>query len=120
MIVYVSGPYSAPTEEERQENVTEAIRAGIEVIKRGHVALIPHLTHFVDETARLEQDLVIHYEEWMRQDLALLERCDALLFLASSPGADRERQRAEDLGQVIYDSIEDVPWETAQGWSVVQ
>lgn len=109
MIVFVSGPYSATTHEERVANVNRACQAALGVLARGHWPFVPHLSHFFDEYVadthgfRLEADT---YYDW---DLALLERCDGLLYLAPSPGADRELEMARELGLPVYLSINEVP-----------
>jgi len=45
MIIYVAGKYNALTDGERLRNTNKAIDVGIELINKGHYALIPHLTH---------------------------------------------------------------------------
>lgn len=109
MIIYVSGPLSAPTAAARLENVESAIRAGLAVMGKGHTPLIPHLTHFVEALATREQTGVIEYEHWLRMDFEILDRCDALLYLGPSPGADRERARALAQGKPVFTDVEEIP-----------
>lgn len=45
----------------------------------------------------------------MQWDFALLEACDALLYLAPSPGADRELALAKTNHLAIYYSLNDLP-----------
>ena len=52
VIIYVSGPYSAETEEGRLKNTQTAIDIGIELIRKGHTVLIPHLSHYTDMRAQ--------------------------------------------------------------------
>lgn len=54
--------------------------------------------------------LAVSYEQWLEQDLAWLERCDALFYLGASPGADREKARAEELGLQVFMEIAEVPF----------
>ena len=93
MLIYIAGPLSAPTEEQRLANVYRAIDAGLAVYRKGHIPFIPHLSH------------------WVAIDDAWLRECDALLYLGSSRGADIELQRAIDLGLDIYFTLEAIPVE---------
>jgi hypothetical protein len=106
--IYVAAPYSAPTEAERLENVRRACQAGALLIAKGHVPFIPHLSHYTDEIARA-LGIEIPYEEWMTQDEHWLLLCDALLYLAPSPGADRELHTSQWLGKTIFRSVAEVP-----------
>ena len=107
-IIYVSGPYSADTLDGKLQNTQTAIDVGIELIRKGHVVIIPHLSHYTDMRAQ-EKDIDIPWSEWMRQDLAILEKCDALYYIAPSRGADIELARAKELGLKIYYSVDEVP-----------
>jgi hypothetical protein len=109
MKIYVAGPYSADTEEQRRKNTENAIHAGLALFEKGHYPFIPHTTHYVEEYASETDDFDMTYEDYLDWDEAFLLDCDALLHLASSPGADRERRLAEKLGMEIYNQIEDVP-----------
>jgi len=108
MIIYCSGPYTAPTEEGKLKNTQTAIDVGIELIRRGHTVLIPHLSHYTDMRAQ-KLGIDIPWECWMKQDLEILERCDALYFIGESRGACIELERAKELGLQIFYSLEEVP-----------
>lgn len=108
MIIYVSGPYSAETEEGRLKNTQTAIDIGIELIRKGHTVLIPHLSHYTDMRAQ-ELGIELPWECWMKQDLEILEKCDALYYIAPSKGADIEREHALDWGLEVYERLDDVP-----------
>ena len=107
LCIYVAGPLG-PFGPGRAANVWTAGQAGLELIRRGHHPLIPHLTHHVDAQARA---LGIHvdYERWMEMDFAWLALADALLYLAPSPGADRELAFACERGLTVFTSIDQVP-----------
>jgi len=101
LLVYVAGPYSASTAERRERNVEAAVDAGVALFQRGHFPYIPHLTHFVDLRAK-QTGITLEWEDYISWDLPWLERCDALLYLGSSKGADLELRfcqgtREEDL-----------------------
>jgi hypothetical protein len=106
--IYVAGPYSASTLEQRRHNVDRAIDVGLQVWLKGHVPHIPHLTHFVDERAS-ETGVAIGYEDYLEWDIEWLKMCDALIYVAPSAGADRELATATDLGLVIYYSVDQIP-----------
>ena len=100
--IFVSGPYTAPTERERNANVATAAIVGMELARRGHDPFVPHLYHFLDVAAEEAYGERLPYEAWMRADLAWVERSDGLLFLASSPGADVEKNLALDIPIPVY------------------
>jgi len=92
--VYIAGPYS---HFDVALNVREAVRAGLDVLKAGHVPFIPHLYHFAH---LLEPQ---PYDSWMTLDLQWLAACHCLVRLhGHSPGADREVERAKALGLPVY------------------
>lgn len=94
MRVYIAGPY---TQGEQAERVREAVLVGLAVYQHGHVPFIPHLYHFAHYLCPMP------YEAWMMLDLSWLETCHAMVRLPGhSPGADREVERACQLGLWIY------------------
>ena len=111
--IYIAGPYSAPSEEERKRNVDVAVDAGLRLLKKGHFPFIPHLTHFVDLRA-IETGSQLEWEDYINWDLGWLEASDALLLLGRSRGADIECGRAKELGKVIFNSIEEIPQASAE------
>lgn len=101
MKIYIAGPYTGG---DVVANVRSAITAGQLVMDRGHTPFVPHLNHF------WHHQIPGAYEQWMRLDLAWLESCDALIRLSGdSPGADREVQRAEELGIPVFTSFAQIP-----------
>lgn len=109
MLIYVAGPFTAPTEDGIEANVRAAIDAGIALVERGHWPMIPHLSRLVDlrygELGRDRPD----WHFWMAWTNAQLLRCDALCFVGPSPGATIERSVAIGRGMPVYERIEDVP-----------
>jgi len=102
MRIYVAGPYTADTNDERVNNVKKAIDAAIGLYEKGHTPYVPHLTHLIDERAK-ELGIVITREDYVRcWDKPWLEICDALLLLADSPGAREELDTAQNLGKEIF------------------
>lgn len=106
MKIYVAGPYSHPTEEGRLANVRRALDAAVALIRAGHTPFVPHLSHYLDERAEAT-GARIDYEEWLRQDREWLDLCEGFLYLAPSPGADRELERANERKLLIRLSPEE-------------
>lgn len=106
MIIYVSGPMSAENRAAIEHNVEIGMVAALDLIERGHTPVVPHLTQFLADFAEREGRPVA-YERWMACDLELIERCDAMLYLAPSPGADREMAHARKCGLAVFRSLED-------------
>lgn len=108
MRIYVAGPYSAPTMEEREVNALRAVRAGLILIQRGHNPYIPHLLHYLELEG---QQLGLHlaWDDMMKLDKEWLRQCDALLYLGSSRGADMELAWATEWGLKIYRNLLDIP-----------
>lgn len=100
--IYIAGPYSAKTVIERDDNVYRAIWAAKALIDAGHAPYCPHLSDYI------ERYFPHSYKTWMQVGDAFLRVCDGLLYIGSSPGADRERQRAIDLGIPIYESVKEI------------
>jgi hypothetical protein len=73
-VVYIAGPFRAPTAWGIAENVRAAERYGLEVARLGAMPLIPHANtaHFHGEG----DDQV-----WIEGTLELLRRCDAAVFI---------------------------------------
>ena len=108
MKIYVAGPYTAQTKEEMEENVQRAIDVGIELWKKGHFPLIPHLLHWVDLRAE-ELGVPMGWSDYMLWDAPWLDHCDALLLVAESKGALIELEYASEKGMIIYRSVMEVP-----------
>ncbi len=103
MRIFTSGPYTNP---DPVVNTRNAILAGDQVARLGHIPFIPHLN--------IQWHMVCPHmpEFWYAYDLKWLDVCDIILRLpGESWGADREVEYAIKLGkQVIYDirSIPDI------------
>lgn len=104
MRIYVAGPYSAPTAEERLANTIRAMEAGRELVLLGHAPYIPHLSHYFDEWLQSIGE-EIAYDEYIEWGMAILEGCQAVLAIGSSPGTDREVALAREIGIPVFTSI---------------
>lgn len=118
LCIYVAGPLGATTGLGKLSNIYTAMAAGLELIKRGHHPLVPHLSVHLDELATLRKEPV-PYERWMALDFAWLSRADAILYLAPSPGADRELAFAREERKIVFQSLDEVPDLSAHGFDGV-
>lgn len=113
-LIYIAGPFRAGVHGSRdprvqdswavQNNVMAAMGLALEVWKLGAVALCPHAnTMFFQNAAGMPDDV------WLRGDLAILERCDAVLLTSEwirSAGARAEAEFADLNGIPVFETIE--------------
>lgn len=107
MVIGVAGPYSAATEEERGQNLEQLNMAAARLLERGHIPLIG-VNAALPVVERLASGY--SYDAMMKISMAVIERCEALLYIGKSPGADRERDYIVSKGLSIYTSLEEVPY----------
>jgi hypothetical protein len=109
MFIYVSGPYSAQNVEGEakknkiEQNIQEANKIAIEIANKGHFPFVPHTMmrnwedeHHVDRSRALNI-----CKKWV-------EKCDALYFIGTSPGAEEERKVAVTLNMPVYRNLDDI------------
>lgn len=100
--IYVSGPYSAPTNVERQRNIHRAWEATARIWGvPGAYPISPIQNSCNMDGAAGAED----YEKFLTADLDLLGRCDAIFMLRdwwASKGANREYQHAARTGIPIF------------------
>lgn len=110
MRIYVAGPLSGtPTGKDCTvtsyiQNCHRMMKVAVALRRKGHYPYVPCLDillGFLD--GRWE------YEDYAEPNLSFLEVCDAIYFIGSSPGADKELKRAIELNKIIYSRLEDVP-----------
>ena len=106
-IIFVTGPYSADTQEGVERNIQKAIAVGRAVFLKGYYALVPQL--LVRPFYVVGDPGTFGYESLMQFTLAIVPRCDGLLLYEHSPGADREWQLAESLGKPVYFDVSELP-----------
>lgn len=101
--IFVAGPYSAEKIEDRLNNVCNAAKVGLALIKKGHLVYVPHtMSHYWHGA--------LPYEAFMDQTLPIIrEWATALFYVGSSPGADRECFLAKQLGLPVFSTLESVP-----------
>lgn len=109
MLIAVAGPYSAPTAQARQANLDAMNRAAAAVLARGHAPVIGvNCALPVVEQARLTEDRA-RYDAIMTISLGVVGRCDAILMIGSSPGADKERDLLASQGKPVYHALSEIP-----------
>ena len=107
MFIMISGPYSAPQEEERQSNLQKINRAAAEVAKKGHIPVVGiNAALPIVRTGMFDDES----KEIMRISLALAEKCDAILCLGKSKGVDMEREMFLMRDLQIFEDINDIPY----------
>lgn len=107
--IFIASPYTAPCRCEKEANVNRSLYIATRLLEKGHQPFAPLLSHYWDEFAAWGLGRDISYERWLSWCLSWVEQCQALYYLAPSPGADRELARAEELGLLVFRALEDVP-----------
>jgi len=106
MKIGIAGPYSAATEAERQKNLNRMNEAAVLVLKKGHIPLIG-VNAALPVVAQMKNTDT--YDAIMKISLALIDGCDAILLIAESPGANKERDLILSKGLPVYYNIEQIP-----------
>ena len=114
--IYVAGPYSASTADEREANTNRAIDVAHALYAKGHNPFIPHLSHYTNERALLhgislaEAAGMTEHAFWLDfVDREWLQACEALFYIAPSKGADMELAWAQEWRMPVYRSLDEVP-----------
>lgn len=105
LFIYLSGPMTAKHGYTVEENVSQGLRAHLDLLKRGIPNFCPHLGGAFP-SAWTDVD----WETWLRYDLAVIDRCTHVLLLPrweTSAGALREKAYAEAKGlPILFDMSE--------------
>lgn len=106
MIIAVAGPYSSDSAEQRQKNPDAMNSAAARLLEKGHIPLIGvnAALPVVNQTNKTDR-----YKAIMDISMAVVDRCEGLLLLAESPGANRERDLILSKGLPVFYDIDDVP-----------
>jgi hypothetical protein len=102
MIIYISGKYSDDTQEKIDVNIALARKHAIKLWEAGYTVICPHLN-----TANFEKDCSIKWEDYIKGDLEIVSRCDAVVMLHNmndSQGALMERTVALEKGIPVFHS----------------
>lgn len=109
LVIFISGPYSAPTLEEREANTRRAMDVFLAILAKGHYPICPHLSHYPHEYHKEQTRTEIPYEVWIELDKQYLARCDAIYQYAPSPGAEGERRLANRCGKIVFRNMDEIP-----------
>ncbi|MBS1518326.1 MAG: DUF4406 domain-containing protein [Bacteroidetes bacterium] len=105
MIIGIAGPYSADTAEQRKINLDNMNKAAARLLELGHIPVIGMNAALpVLEYANVPDK----YKCIMDISLAVINSCDALLLLAESPGANKERDLILAKGRPVFRSIDEI------------
>jgi hypothetical protein len=105
MIIGVAGPYSADTAEQRQSNLDAMNVAAARLLELGHIPIIGMNAALpVLEKANVAD----RYQCIMDISLTVINTCEALLLLAESPGANKERDLILSKGLPVFTSIDEI------------
>ena len=99
-LVFISGPYTAKTEEAKKENIWHAARVACRLWELGWFVLAPHLN-----SANFELFTDLDETVFLEGALEMLSRCDCVFMLKgfeTSPGSLKEYELAQRLGKDIY------------------
>lgn len=103
--VYIAGPYSIG---DRENNVRNAVVAGMSVFALGFAPYIPHLTHYIEQMGLgPSSDGPGGWDYWLSFDRTWVFSCDYLIRLpGESRGADLEVEWARAKGIPVYFSVD--------------
>jgi hypothetical protein len=106
MIIGVAGPYSAATEQQRQQNLDAMNRAAARLLEMGHTPLIGvNAALPIVNMSKISDP----YKGIMDISMAVIDRCEAILLIAESPGALREAELVASKGLPVYRDIAEIP-----------
>lgn len=106
MIIGVAGPYTADTAEKRKSNLDAMNNAAARLLELGHIPLIGMNAALpVIERANLKDK----YKATMEISLAVIDRCEGILLIGESPGANKERDLILSKNLPVYYKLEEVP-----------
>ena len=106
MLIAVAGPYTADTEKKKKQNLDAMNEAAARIYEKGHIPVIGvNASLLVIEKLKDENKK----NAMMDISLALVDRCDALLLIGESPGANIERDLILTKEKKVYLSIDEIP-----------
>lgn len=106
MLIAIAGPYSAENEEQRQANLRRLNATAVLVYQKGHIPVIGvnAALSIANQIETIDHNRII-----MDISMALVDKCESLLLIAESPGANRERDLVQAKGLPVYYNINDIP-----------
>jgi hypothetical protein len=103
-VVYVAGPYRAPSEWQVVQNIRRAEAAALEVWRMGAACICPHKNTALFGGATADS-------VWLEGDLEIIRRCDAIVCVEGwelSEGARGEVELANSLNLPVFFTIGDL------------
>lgn len=106
MLIVVAGPFTADTKEQMAANLDAMNSAAAKIYRKGHTPVIGvNAALFI--AGKLEdlpaRDVINNIS------FAIVERCDAILMVGESPGANIERDIIINKGLPVYYSLDEIP-----------
>ncbi len=101
-LVYVAGPYRAPTIREIEHNIAKAEDAGVTIVTLGAYPVIPH----ANTRACFQGTATDGF--FLEGTMELMRRCDAVLVIGDSPGTRAEVREAEKLKIPVFEKRTDL------------
>ncbi len=99
-LVYIAGPFSG----DELANTVRAMKAGADVHALGVQVFCPHSHGFLWNKLFPQPE-----EVWKADDIAILQRCDAVYRLSGeSKGSDEEGREALYMGIPVFRSLEEL------------
>jgi len=109
MMIFISGKYTGYDDADTEANIAYAEKFAVAVWNLGHVAVCPQLNSAMFD---YKPEFKPTYDQVCAGYIALMKRCDAVLFIPNwreSRGARNERLEAEQDGMVIFEAVEEIP-----------
>ena len=105
MIIGIAGPYSATTEEQKQRNLDAMNIAAARLLEKGHIPIIG-----INAALPIVQmsNISDKYKALMDISMTVIDKCEGLLFLGESPGANLERDFILSKELPVYYNIYEV------------
>lgn len=102
--IFISGPITAPTFYQVNQNIRRAEAIAVRLLKKGWSVHCPHKNSEFLQGA-LHKHPEEDFERWMAVDFEMLSRCDAVFMMRNwrkSRGAKMEHAEAKRLEKEIY------------------
>lgn len=106
ILVYVAGPFSAPTRAGVEANIARAVAVGLEVARIGLYPIIPHAN-----TAHPDFEKIQPYTFWIGATMAMLKPCRAMVLVPgweTSSGARSENAWMVERCRPVFASVKDL------------
>ena len=108
-VIYISGKYKDKNREAEAQNIAKARGVAIVLWEAGFMVFCPHLN-----TAHFEDDCKCSYGDYLRADLEMVRRSDAMIMVDNwhdSRGAKEERKLAMQYRKPIFYTVKEaIAW----------